>query len=385
MSKRPSSLYAARVHAGDLTANPGQKQVLQKLDELAARLEGYKVASGGGSGLAWLFKQKPSGTRPRSVYVWGDVGRGKTLIMDMFHEAIAPHSKRRVHFHAFMQEVHRDIHAFRQGQKRGLIEAEKDPIKAVAGRLVKDANVLCLDEFQVKDITDAMILGRLFEAMLAAGCVIVATSNIPPSQLYRNGLNRNLFEPFIELIEQRFDVIELGGGTDYRLDKLAGEDVYFCPLGPGTSSRMKVLWQKVTGVTGAGEDWLDVGRRKLHVPRAARGAAWFEFADLCDQPLGNADYLAIADAYHTVFIGGVRELDRDEGNAARRFINLVDTLYDKKVRLVIAADTPPDGIFRHADTPVEFARTVSRLNEMQSAQWWAGTASAAAAGHVPAD
>ena len=385
MPKRPSSLYASRILAGDLTVNQSQKHVLQQLDELAASLQGYKVPSGGSSGLAWLFKQKPSGPRPRSVYVWGDVGRGKTLIMDLFHEAIAPHSKRRVHFHAFMQEVHRDIHAFRQGQKQGLIEESKDSIKAVASQLVKQANVLCLDEFQVKDITDAMILGRLFEAMLAAGCVIVATSNIAPGELYRNGLNRNLFEPFIELIEQRFDVIELGGETDYRLDKLAGEDVYFCPLGPGTSSRMKVMWQKVTGVTGAGEHWLEVGRRKLHVPRAARRAAWFEFADLCDQPLGNADYLAIADAYHTVFISDVRELEKSEGNAARRFINLVDTLYDNKVRLVISAETPPDGIFRHADTPVEFARTVSRLNEMQSMQWWAGRGSEAVASTASGD
>ncbi|MDX1715710.1 MAG: cell division protein ZapE [Anderseniella sp.] len=370
MPKTPSSLYAAKVRAGDLSVDPGQKQVLTRLDELAGQLDGYGLPSGGGGGLAWLFKRKQTGPRPKPVYVWGDVGRGKTLIMDLFHEAIAPQSKRRVHFHAFMQDVHADIHTFRQGQKKGLIDVDKDPIKAVAGSIAKAANVLCLDEFQVKDITDAMILGRLFEALMAAGCIIVVTSNIPPDELYRNGLNRNLFEPFIELIKAKFEVVNLNGPVDYRLDRLAGEDVYFCPLGPGTSNRMKVLWHKVTGTDGGGEAWLDVGRRKLHVPRHARGAAWFSFSALCDEPLGNADFLKIAETYRAVFIDGVRELRQEEGNAARRFINLVDNLYDKKVRLVVAAETTPENIYRFADTPVEFARTVSRLNEMQSASWW---------------
>ena len=369
MPKRPSALYAAWVREGRLQPDAAQEAVLKRLDALAGQLEGYTLPSAAG-GLAWLFKRKQGAARPKPVYVWGDVGRGKTLIMDLFHEAIAPSSKRRVHFHAFMQEVHRDIHAYREGQKKGLIDQGSDPIRAVAGQLARDANVLCLDEFQVKDITDAMILGRLFEALLETGCVIVATSNIPPQKLYWNGLNRNLFEPSIKLIEDRFDVIELDGPVDYRLDRLAGEDVYFCPLGPGTANRMRVMWHKVTGTDGGGETWLDVGRRKVHVPRTARGAAWFGFADLCDAPLGNADYLAIARQFHTVFIDGVRALTQAEGNAARRFINLIDNLYDAKVRLVMAAETPPDGIYRFADTPVEFARTVSRLNEMQSADWW---------------
>ncbi|MEE4237163.1 MAG: cell division protein ZapE [Anderseniella sp.] len=369
MHKFPSALYAARVRDGRLQPDPGQEAVLKRLDGLARKLEGYSLPSAAG-GLAWLFRRKQGDAKPRPVYVWGDVGRGKTLVMDLFHEAITPASKRRVHFHAFMQEVHRDIHAFRTGQKAGLIDAGSDPIRAVAEQSAKAAAVLCLDEFQVRDITDAMILGRLFEALLGFGCVIVATSNIPPRDLYHNGLNRNLFIPFIDLIEQRFDVIELAGATDYRLDRLAGEDVYFCPLGPGTASRMKVMWHKVTGTDGGGEAWLEVGRRKLHVPKTARGAAWFSFAELCDAPLGNADYLAIARAYHTVFVDGVRALGKDEANAARRFINLIDTLYDSRVRLVMAAETPPDGIYLFADTPVEFARTVSRLNEMQSADWW---------------
>ena len=369
MSKLPSALYAARVRDERLQPDSAQAAVLKRLDGLAAQLDGYSLPSAAG-GLAWLFRRKQGSARPRPVYVWGDVGRGKTLIMDLFHEAISPVSKRRVHFHAFMQEVHRDIHAYREGQKKGLIDQGSDPIKAVAAQLAREASVLCLDEFQVKDITDAMILGRLFEALLEAGCVIVSTSNIPPQELYRNGLNRNLFEPFIKLIEERFDVIELDGPTDYRLDRLAGEDVYFCPLGPGTASRMRVMWHKVTGTDGGGETWLEVGRRKVHVPKTARGAAWFGFAELCDAPLGNADYLAITRQFHTVFIDGVRALTQAEGNAARRFINLIDNLYDAKVRLVIAAETPPDGIYRFADTPVEFARTVSRLNEMQSADWW---------------
>lgn len=375
MPKLPSDLYAAQVRNGQLSPDAGQEAVLRGLDALASQLDGYTPPSATG-GLGWLFKRKQAPVGPGPVYVWGDVGRGKTLVMDLFHQAIAPVSKRRVHFHGFMQDVHRDIHVYRQGQRKGLIDMSSDPIKAVASQIARDANVLCLDEFQVKDITDAMILGRLFEALLEAGCVIVATSNIAPDELYRNGLNRNLFEPFIDLIKQRFDIIELDGPTDYRLDQLVGEDVYFCPLGPGTATRMKVLWRKVTGTDGADEAWLDVGRRKLHVPRMARGAAWFNFAELCDEPLGNADYLTIARNYHTVFIAEVRELGEAESNAARRFINLIDTLYDAKVRLVIAAETPPEGIWRHAETPVEFARTVSRLNEMQSADWWENAARA---------
>jgi cell division protein ZapE len=232
MPKPPSSLYAAKVRAGDLDADPGQKQVLARLDELAGQLDGYAIASGGKGGLAWLFKRKQKAPRPKPVYVWGDVGRGKTLIMDLFHEAIAPQTKRRVHFHAFMQEVHGDIHTFRQSQKKGLIDEAKDPIKAVAASIARAANVLCLDEFQVRDITDAMILGRLFEALLAAGCIIVVTSNIPPHELYRNGLNRNLFEPFIELIEARFEIINLNGPVDYRLDRLGGRGRVFLSAGP---------------------------------------------------------------------------------------------------------------------------------------------------------
>lgn len=369
MPRRPSTRYTNLIEDGRLETDAGQLDVLRRLDGLALQLEDYGLP-GPANGLAWLFKRKPSGSVPRSVYIWGDVGRGKTLVMDLFHDAIAPKTKRRIHFHAFMQEVHRDIHAYRKDQDKGLIDAEADPIASVARRIAAEANVLCLDEFQVKDITDAMILGRLFQALHKAGCIIVATSNIPPEELYRNGLNRNLFEPFIEFIQSRFDVIQLNGPSDYRLDKLSGEEVYFCPLGPGSLARLKLLWRKVTGSDDGAPSELHVQGRVLPVPHTARGAAWFTFSELCDEPLGSADYLAIADAYKIVFIEGVRELGEAHGNAARRFINLIDTLYDAHARVVISADTPPQGIYRYADTPIEFARTVSRLTEMQSAQWW---------------
>ncbi len=369
MPRRPSTRYTNLIEDGRLDSDAGQFDVVKRLDDLARQLDGYELP-GPASGLAWLFKRGASPAAPRSVYIWGDVGRGKTLVMDLFHDAIAPKTKRRMHFHGFMQQVHRDIHAYRRDQDKGLIDADADPIASVAASIAAEANVLCLDEFQVRDITDAMILGRLFQALHKAGCVIVATSNIPPDELYRNGLNRNLFEPFIEFIKSRFDIVQLDGPSDYRLDKLAGEEVYFCPLGPGSLARMKLLWRKVTGADDGAPGELQVQGRVLPVPQTARGAAWFTFSALCDEPLGSADYLAIAEAYRIVFIEGVPELGEAQGNAARRFINLIDTLYDAHVRVVISADTPPQGIYRYADTPVEFARTVSRLTEMQSAQWW---------------
>ncbi len=377
MPRRPTTRYTNLIEDGRLDPDAGQLDVLERLDALALQLDGYDLPAPA-NGFARLFKRKNAPTIPRSVYIWGDVGRGKTLVMDLFHDAIAPKTKRRIHFHAFMQEVHRDIHAYRKDQDKGLIDAAADPIAAVAENIAAEASVLCLDEFQVKDITDAMILGRLFQALHKAGSVIVATSNIPPDELYRNGLNRNLFEPFIEFIQSRFDIIQLSGPSDYRLEKLSGEEVYFCPLGPGALARLKLLWRKVTGGDNGAAEELEVQGRVLPVPQTARGAAWFTFAELCDKPLGSADYLAIAEAYKIVFIEGVRELGEAQGNAARRFINLIDTLYDAKARVVISADTPPQGIYRFADTPVEFARTVSRLTEMQSAQWWQNAANASA-------
>ena len=347
----------------------GQLAVLQQLDILTRQLQGYSLPAPTG-GLSRFFSRNSGRVIPRNVYIWGDVGRGKTLIMDMFHDAIEPKTKRRVHFHSFMQNVHKDIHAFRKDQDKGLLDLGTDPIASIAKTIAGEANVLCLDEFQVKDITDAMILGRLFEALLQAGCVIVLTSNIPPDELYRNGLNRDLFEPFIDLIHKQFDVLELRGDSDYRLDKLSGEEVYICPLGPGANARMKLFWHKVTGGDEASDGVLEVQGRKLHVMREVRGAAWFSFAELCEKPRGSADYLAIAGTFKVVFISDVPMLGQQQGNAARRFINLIDTFYDVGLRLVISAETPPDGIYRHADTPVEFARTVSRLAEMKSAAWW---------------
>jgi cell division protein ZapE len=371
MPKRPSTRYRKLIDDGRLDADPAQLEVLRQLDGLAVQLEGYEPP-GAAKGLSWLFRRGGKRVMPRCVYIWGDVGRGKTLIMDMFHDAVNPKTKRRVHFHAFMQDVHRDIHTFRKSQDKGLMDHSVDPIASVAQAIAAEASVLCLDEFQVKDITDAMILGRLFEALLRAGCVVVVTSNIAPGELYRNGLNRNLFEPFIELIQKQFDVIELDGPSDYRLDKLSGEDVYFCPLGPGATARMNLMWRKVTGGEDAPAGYLEVQGRTLEVPYQARGAAWFSFADLCEQPLGPADFLAIAKTYKVVFIESIPELGEAQANAARRFINLIDNLYDARTRLVISAETPPDSIYRFADTPVEFARTVSRLTEMQSRAWWEG-------------
>jgi cell division protein ZapE len=296
---------------------------------------------------------------PRGLYIFGRVGRGKTMLMDLFFEAVPFEKKRRVHFHEFMTEVHDLIAAARK-------EAEGDLVPVVAERIAREAPLLCFDEFHVTDIADAMILGRLFAGFFEHGTVIVATSNVAPQDLYKDGLNRKLFLPFIELIEEKMEVLELESAKDYRLDRLRGEPLYFSPLGEPATAGIRDAFHKLTGVThGQSQDILVKGRT-LTVPEAAQGVARFTFAELCGRPLGANDYLTIARHFHTVIIEDVPLLGRDRRDEARRFNTLVDTLYDQGTGLIVSAAAEPDDLYVEGDGADLFKRTASRLMEMRS-------------------
>jgi cell division protein ZapE len=351
--------YQDRLQTGELKKDPAQALVVDRLDRLSQGIEHNRSRKNG-----LLAKLLRNGSPPKGLYIWGDVGRGKTMLMDRFFSTVPIELKRRVHFQSFMQDVQARLHRVRKSH------AADDAITAVAHEIAETAQLLCLDELQVSDIADAMIIGRLFEQLVELGVVIVTTSNLPPDDLYREGLNRDLFLPFIGLIEQKLDVVELEGAIDYRLGRVRGLRTFITPLGPESDARLQDLWEKLTD-TGKGDPLtIEVLGRKLAIPEAARGAARFTFADLCEAPLGPADYLALAKTFKLIFIGGIRALLPSERNPAKRFILLIDTLYDAHLRLVATSQTPPAEIYSGNDHRQEFARTISRLEEMQSASWW---------------
>jgi cell division protein ZapE len=355
--------YETEIAAGRLKPDPAQRRIAAVLDQLARELDGYTIATGRG-GLFGLIRGRTKKTPPAGLYIQGDVGRGKTMLMDLFFAHAEVDQKRRVHFHAFMQETHARIHRLRQAHTAG------DPVKPAAAEIAGEASLLCFDEFQVTDIADAMILGRLFEALFEEGVVVVATSNVLPRDLYRHGLNRNAFVPFIRLIEQRLVVETLAGAIDYRLDRIAGEPVYFTPLGPAADAAVQSLWERLTDTKSGEPLTLVVKGRNLLIPQAAKQAARFSFDELCARPLGPADYLAIAAVFDTVFVERVPALTPEHRNEARRFVTFIDTLYDRQIRLVMSAATEPEAIYADGDGAFAFARTVSRLNEMMSAGYW---------------
>jgi cell division protein ZapE len=370
-----SGSIAARYHAlaasGAIERDPAQVGVVARLDALAAELAQHRLARKSSS-LGWLFGRRQAPRIPKGLYVWGSVGRGKTMLMDLFFEALPVRRKRRVHFHAFMADVHERIHAYRQRLKAGEVKGD-DPIRPVALGLSEEAWVLCFDEFTVTDIADAMILGRLFTVLFEEGVVVVATSNVEPDRLYEGGLNRTLFTPFIRLLAERMQVVRLDARTDFRLEKLAGSPVYHTPADGGARAALDEAFRRLSGRARGEPRTLTVKGHSVEVPQAAGGVARFGFGDLCARPLGAADYKAVAQAFHTVILDGIPRMDLGQRNEAKRFITLIDTLYDNHVKLVASADAEAPELYaaESGREAFEFERTVSRLVEMRSDEYLA--------------
>lgn len=369
MSTSLIDLYAEKVRRGNIENDAGQCAAICKLEALRIALAENSSKRAGA--LARLFGANQAKAAPRGLYIWGEVGRGKTMLMDLFFEAARTRRKRRVHFHAFMANVHAHIHTRRQAQQRG--GAASDPIAAEAETIASETELLCFDEFNVADITDAMILGRLFAALFARGVVVVATSNVEPRQLYKDGLNRALFLPFIDLIEVRMEVVRLEARADFRLEKLQDRAVYYVPPNAKSAAALTSAFKALTGVERGRPMSLDVLGRTLKAPEAHANVARYSFADLCDAPLGPADFLAIARQFHTLIIDAIPILGPRRRDAARRFITLIDALYDRHVKLIASAEAEPAALYPNAQgrEAFEFQRTASRLIEMRSAAYLA--------------
>lgn len=360
--------YRALVKAGELRPDPEQASAAEALDKLQRNLEHRPARRRWYTN--WILP-RPSAPRARSVYLWGGVGRGKSMLMDLFHETLAIPEKRRVHFHAFMLEVHQRLKEARKTE-------EGDPIPAVAEAIAGNLRCLAFDEMVVNNSADAMIMSRLFRAMSAGLDVeMVITSNRPPRDLYKDGLNREHFVPFIERIEKLFDVRELNGPTDYRLDRIGGMRAWHTPLGDEATAQLRELFFRLTDYPVEDAEHvpsaeLDVGGgRTLHVPKSLKGVAVFSFKRLCGEARGAADYLAVAQTYHTVILVGIPVMGPEMRNEATRFVTLIDALYENKVKLFASAAAEPEDLYPAGDGTFEFQRTVSRLKEMQSAEYMA--------------
>jgi cell division protein ZapE len=367
MSASISVQYAARVAAGKIERDSAQEAVVADLARLEQRIAQHRLARKSSS-LGWLFGTRACETEDiKGLYIFGEVGRGKTMLMDLFFAASPVARKRRVHFHEFMTDVHERIYALRQKAKLGETNGE-DPIALTAVAIAQETWLLCFDEFHVTDIADAMILGRLFKRLFELDVVVVATSNVPPSELYKDGLNRALFLPFIALIEQHMEIVPLQARADFRLEKLAGTPVWYVPADRAADAALDEAWRRLTaGHVGEAQDLLVKGRA-VHLPCAAMGVARFTFHDLCQQPLAAADYLKIAHEFHTIMIDHIPVMDYERRDEAKRFIILIDTLYDNAIKLIASAEAEPDALYRASDgfEAYEFNRTASRLIEMRS-------------------
>jgi len=362
--------YESLVSSGAIEPDAAQAEAADAFADLERRLEGYKPARKQGL-LGRLFTDRNGGP-PRGLYVHGDVGRGKTMLMDLFFQHSPVTHKRRAHFHEFMAEVHERIYGYRQNIARGEL-GDADVIALTAASIFDEAWLLCFDEFHVTDIADAMILGRLFAKLFELGTVVVATSNVAPDDLYKGGLNRALFLPFIDQISGHMDVLRLDARTDFRLEKLAGIKMWLVPADRLADAALDKAWLKMTGNAKSRPRDISIKGRILHVPCSADGVARFSFADLCEKPLAASDYLRLAHDYHTVMVDRIPVMDYPERNAAKRFIMLIDTLYDNAVKLMASAEADPMSLYLATDgyEANEFKRTSSRLIEMSSESYLA--------------
>jgi cell division protein ZapE len=363
----PMPAYRAKRAAGLLKPDPMQELAVEKLQALHRALLSYRpeppaVPATGWRAFLGLNPHRDAPKPPRGMYIYGGVGRGKSMLMDLFFETSSIKARRRVHFHAFMQEMHDRLYALRT-------EKILDPLVTLAAKIARETTLLCFDEFQVTDIADAMILSRLFEALFAAGVVVVSTSNREPDALYKDGLQRERFLPFIAMVKDELDVLELDNGRDYRLMRLIGRPLYYSPLDAASAKALEETFAELTDDTKPTALTIEVKKHLVHVPRAAMSVAWFDFADLCDQPLGAADYLAIAERFESIVIANIPRLGPENRNQAKRFNTLIDALYEAKVHVVLSAAAPPAELYTEGDGAFEFERTVSRLMEMQSIEY----------------
>ena len=350
-------------------------RLAEKFDVLLENLHQHRPFRKNGP-LGWVLGHRKAPATPTGLYVWGSVGRGKTMLMDLFFEAAPVARKRRVHFHAFMARVHDLVRQWREGDakaRRAVFSQSKgdDPIRPVAELIASEARLLCFDELQVTDIADAMILGRLFEALFERGVVLMVTSNRAPDQLYLNGINRQLFLPFIAMLERRCVVVSVAGPRDWRLDRLMGTRVWYTDTDSGQRTGFEALWEQLKGEQQETPTRLTVLGRELVIARTDGGLARATFDQLCGTALGPQDYLAIAERFHTLFLENVPVMGPENQQAARRFVTLIDALYEAGTRLVVLAGAAPEGLYREGVGAFEFERTVSRLNEMASADWLA--------------
>src|SRR2546423_2254775 len=362
--------YSALVSEGEVERDPAQEAVAARLTRLEQRLAQHRL-SRKSSHLGWLFGKSAEQEGPiKGLYIHGEVGRGKTMLMDLFFAASTVTRKRRVHFHEFMGDVHERVHVYRQKIKSGEVD-DDDPIALTAGALAEEAWLLCFDEFHVTDIADAMILGRLFTRLFEAGVVVVATSNVEPDELYKDGLNRALFTPFIALLRQHVDVVRLEAPKDFRLEKLSGQPVWYVPADEDAEVALDMALQRLTGTLSGEPHDIAAKGRVIRVPEAAKGVARFSFSQLCEQPLGASDYLRIAREFHTLIIEGIPVMNHPQRNEAKRFIALIDTLYDNSVKVVASAQAEPPSLYLATDgyEANEFRRTASRLIEMRSGEY----------------
>ncbi len=360
------------VENGELQADDAQIHAAKSFDTILNGLKAIPLSSKSSS-LGWLFgKRTQKAHELDGLYLFGSVGRGKTMLMDMFYELVPIEKKRRAHFHEFMADVHDRIAGHREKLKKGETR-EADPMPPVAAAIRDEALLLCFDEFSVTDIADAMILSRLFTELFKLGCVLVATSNVEPDNLYYNGLNRGLFLPFIAILKNNVKVMSLDARTDYRLEKVKQLPVYCTPADAHADAVLESAWHLATNGAKAQAEDVPMKGRVIPVPHAAGGAARFTFRDLCEQPLGAADFLAIAARYHTIFLEHIPKLDAGRRNETKRFINLIDALYDNGIRLFASADARPEDLLseRRDTEGFEFDRTASRLFEMQSEEYLA--------------